>query len=68
VVMPTGESAPIGSPCGTDLWTSDVTFTCNGVPIAGGMGDMGDLRANNSGEHGSPGLFLLHTPTSSPAS
>jgi len=68
------ERAPIGSPCWTDLWTSDVEgsrtfyselfgweaqepsaefggyfmFTRDGVPIAGGMGDMGDMTANNS--------------------
>jgi predicted enzyme related to lactoylglutathione lyase len=72
--MPTRESAPIGSPCWTDLWTSDVDgsrrfysdlfgweamepspefggyfmFTRGGVPVAGGMGDMGDLAANNT--------------------
>jgi predicted enzyme related to lactoylglutathione lyase len=72
--MSTRDTAPIGAPCWTDLWTSDVDgsrsfytelfgweaqepspefggyfmFTRNGVPIAGGMGDMGDLRADNS--------------------
>ena len=72
--MPNRETAPLGSPCWTDLWTSDVEgsrkfysdifgweaqepsaefggyfmFTRNGVPVAGGMGDMGDLRANNT--------------------
>jgi len=72
--MPTRDSAPIGSPCWTDLWTSDVEasrrfygelfgweaqepspefggyfmFTLNGVPIAGGMGDMGDMAADNT--------------------
>ncbi len=72
--MTTRTSAPIGSPCWTDLWTSDVEgsrkfyaelfgweaqepspefggyfmFTRNGVPIAGGMGDMGDMKADNS--------------------
>ncbi|MGO9196074.1 MAG: VOC family protein [Acidimicrobiales bacterium] len=72
--MPTRDSAPIGSPCWADLWTSDVEgsrkfygelfgweanepseefggyfmFTRNGVPIAGGMGDMGDMPADNS--------------------
>jgi predicted enzyme related to lactoylglutathione lyase len=72
--MPTRERAPIGSPCWTDLWTSDVEgsrrfysdlfgweaqeanpefggyfmFTHNGVPIAGGMGDMGDMKANDA--------------------
>src|ERR1017187_2294580 len=72
--MPTRDSAPIGSPCWADLWTSDVDgsrkfyaalfgweaqepspefggyfmFTRDGVPVAGGMGDMGDMKANNS--------------------
>jgi predicted enzyme related to lactoylglutathione lyase len=72
--MPTRDSAPIGSPCWADLWTSDVEgsrrfysdlfgweaqepspefggyfmFTRNGVPVAGGMGDMGDIPANNT--------------------
>jgi uncharacterized protein len=72
--MPTRDSAPVGSPCWADLWTSDVEgsrvfysrlfgweaqapspefggyfmFTRDGVPIAGGMGDMGDMRANDS--------------------
>lgn len=72
--MTTRDSAPIGSPCWADLWTSDVEgsrkfyselfgwealepsaefggyfmFTRNGVPVAGGMGDMGDMSANNS--------------------
>jgi len=72
--MPTRDSAPIGSPCWADLWTSDVDgsrefyadlfgweaqepspefggyfmFTRDGVPIAGGMGDMGDMPANNT--------------------
>jgi predicted enzyme related to lactoylglutathione lyase len=72
--MPTRDSAPIGSPCWADLWTSDVEgsrkfysdlfgweaqqpspefggyfmFTRNGVPTAGAMGDMGDMRANNT--------------------
>ncbi len=71
--MPTRESAPIGSPCWADLWTSDVEgsaefygevfgweaqepsaefggyfmFTRAGVPVAGGMGDMGDMKAEN---------------------
>jgi predicted enzyme related to lactoylglutathione lyase len=71
--MTTRDSAPIGSPCWADLWTSDVEgsrkfygelfgweaqepspefggyfmFTRNGVPTAGGMGDMGDMPANN---------------------
>jgi predicted enzyme related to lactoylglutathione lyase len=66
--MPIRDSAPIGSPCWADLWTSDVEgsrrfycdlfgweaeepspefggyfmFTRDGVPVAGGMGDMGD--------------------------
>ncbi len=72
--MPTRDSAPIGSPCWTDLWTSDVEgsrkfyrdlfgweaqdpspefggyfmFTRKGIPIAGGMGDMGDMPANDT--------------------
>jgi predicted enzyme related to lactoylglutathione lyase len=72
--MPTRDSAPIGAPCWTDLWTSDVEgsrkfygelfgweaqepsaefggyfmFTREGVPIAGGMGDMGDMAADNT--------------------
>jgi hypothetical protein len=72
--MPTRDTAPIGSPCWTDLWTSDVEgsrrfyselfgweaqapspefggyfmFTRNGVPTAGGMGDMGDMAADNT--------------------
>jgi predicted enzyme related to lactoylglutathione lyase len=72
--MPTRDSAPIGSPCWTDLWTSDVEgsrrfygelfgweaqepsaefggyfmFTRDGLPIAGGMGDMGDMAADNT--------------------
>ena len=72
--MTTRTSAPIGSPCWADLWTSDVEgsrrfyaelfgweaqepspefggyfmFTRNGVPVAGGMGDMGDMKADNS--------------------
>ncbi len=72
--MPTRESAPIGSPCWADLWTSDVDgsrkfysqlfgweaqepspefggyfmFTRDGVPVAGGMGDMDAAPANNT--------------------
>ena len=72
--MTTRDHAPLGAPCWTDLWTSDVDgarrfygdlfgweaqepspefggyfmFTRDGVPVAGGMGDMGDLRADNS--------------------
>jgi uncharacterized protein len=72
--MTTRDSAPVGAPCWTDLWTSDVEgsakfysglfdweaqepnpefggyfmFTRAGVPIAGGMGDMGDTRADNT--------------------
>ena len=72
--MTTRESAPIGSPCWADLWTSDIEgsrrfyselfgweaqepspdfggyfmFTRNGVPTAGGMGDMGEMPANNT--------------------
>ena len=72
--MTTRESAPLGSPCWADLWTSDVEgsrkfycellgweaqeanpefggyfmFTRAGVPVAGGMGDMGpDMPAQN---------------------
>jgi hypothetical protein len=72
--MPTRDTAPIGAPCWTDLWTSDVEgsrrfyselfgweaqepspefggyfmFNRNGVPVAGGMGDMGpDMPAQN---------------------
>ena len=69
--MTTRDSAPVGSPCWTDLWTSDVEgsrkfyselfgweaqepspefggyfmFTRNGVPVAGAMGAMGDMKA-----------------------
>ena len=72
--MTTREKAPIGSPCWTDLWTSDVAgsarfygelfgweaqepspefggyfmFTRDGVPVAGGMGDMGEMKADNT--------------------
>ncbi|HXZ83612.1 MAG TPA: VOC family protein [Acidimicrobiales bacterium] len=72
--MPSREKAPIGAPCWTDLWTSDVEvsrrfyselfgwraeepnaefggyfmFSRAGVPVAGGMGDMGDMRANDT--------------------
>jgi predicted enzyme related to lactoylglutathione lyase len=72
--MTSRESAPIGSPCWADLWTSDVEgsrkfyrelfgweaqepspefggyfmFTRQGVPTAGGMGDMGDAKADNT--------------------
>ena len=71
--MTTRPTAPVGAPCWTDLWTSDVEgsrrfygelfgweagepspefggyfmFTRNGVPIAGAMGDMGDVPAQN---------------------
>lgn len=71
--MTTRTSAPIGSPCWIDLWTSDVEgsrrfygellgweaqepspehggyfmFTRQGVPVAGGMGDMSDMPAQN---------------------
>lgn len=71
--MPTRDQAPIGSPCWTDLWTSDVDgsrrfygelfgweaqepseefggyfmFTRDGMPVAGGMGDMGDMKASD---------------------
>jgi hypothetical protein len=72
--MPNRDRAPIGAPCWTDLWTSDVDgsrrfygelfgweaqepspefggyfmFHRDGVPVAGAMGDMGDMPANNS--------------------
>jgi predicted enzyme related to lactoylglutathione lyase len=72
--MTTRDSAPLGSPCWTDLWTSDVAgsgrfyselfgweaqepseefggyfmFTRDGVPVAGGMGDMGEMKADNT--------------------
>lgn len=72
--MPIRESPPVGAPCWSDLWTSDVDgsrkfygelfgweaqepspefggyfmFNRDGVPIAGGMGDMGDMRADNT--------------------
>jgi uncharacterized protein len=71
--VPNRESAPVGSPCWTDLWTSDVEgsrafysglfgweaqepspefggyfmFTRDGVPVAGGMGGMDDMPADN---------------------
>jgi len=72
--MSSRNSAPIGSPCWADLWTSDVDgsrrvyrelfgweaqepspefggyfmFTRDGVPVAGGMGPMGDMPANDT--------------------
>ena len=72
--MTTRDRAPIGAPCWTDLWTSDVDgsrkfygelfgweadepnpefggyfmFTRNGVPVAGGFGDMGEMAADNT--------------------
>lgn len=72
--MPARDVAPVGAPCWTDLWTSDVDgsrrfyselfgwealesspdlggyfmFARDGVPVAGGMGDMGDVVANNA--------------------
>ncbi len=72
--MTTRDSAPLGSPCWADLWTSDVDgsgrfygelfgweaqepseefggyfmFTRDGVPVAGGMGDMGEMKADNT--------------------
>jgi uncharacterized protein len=72
--MPTRDSAPLGSPCWADLWTSDVDgsrrfygelfgwvaeepspdfggyfmFTREGVPVAGAMGDMGDMKATDA--------------------
>ncbi len=71
--MTTRDRAPIGTPCWTDLWTSDVEasrrfyaelfgwdaqapspefggyfmFHRDGVPVAGGMGPMGDQPADN---------------------
>ena len=71
--MPIRETAPLGAPCWTDLWTSDVEgsrrfyselfgweaaepseefggyfmFLRDGMPIAGGMGPMGDDPAGN---------------------
>ncbi|MGO8876642.1 MAG: VOC family protein [Acidimicrobiales bacterium] len=71
--MPARDTPPNGSPCWTDLWTSDVEgsrrfyselfdweaeapspefggyfmFTREGVPVAGGMGGMGDVPAQN---------------------
>lgn len=71
--MPTRSTAPTGSPCWVDLWTSDVDgsrrfyselfgweaqapspefhgyfmWTRNGVPVAGGMGDMPGVPASN---------------------
>lgn len=71
--MTTRETAPVGAPCWTDLWTSDVDgsrrfygelfgweagepsaefggyfmFLRDGVPVAGGMGAMGDVPAGN---------------------
>jgi uncharacterized protein len=72
--MPTRDHPPIGAPCWTDLWTSDVEgsrrfyselfgweaqapneefggyfmFTRNGLPVAGGMGPMGEDRPSNN--------------------
>ena len=72
--MTTRDHAPLGAPCWTDLWTSDVErsrafyselfgwealepseefggyfmFARNGMPTAGGMGDMGDAKADNA--------------------
>ncbi len=72
--MTTRETASVGAPCWTDLWTSDVEgsrrfygalfgweaqepspefggyfmFTQEGVPVAGAMGDMGEMRANDT--------------------
>jgi uncharacterized protein len=71
--MSTRDSAPIGSPCWADLWTSDVEvarkfygdlfgweaqapspefggyfmFTRNGVPVAGGMGGVAEMPADD---------------------
>ncbi len=72
--MTTRDRAPLGAPCWTDLFTSDVEgsrkfyselfgwealepspefggyfmFSLNGKEVAGGMGDMGDIKANNA--------------------
>jgi predicted enzyme related to lactoylglutathione lyase len=72
--MTTRASAPIGSPCWVDLWTSDIpgaidfyggvfgweaeepdpqfggyfNFHLHGVPTAGCMGDMGDMKATDT--------------------
>jgi uncharacterized protein len=72
--MTTRDSAPLGSPCWVDLWTSDVEgssrfygdlfgweaqepsaefggyfmFHRDGIPVAGGMGDMGEAKADNT--------------------
>jgi uncharacterized protein len=72
--MATRDSAPVGSPCWADLWTSDVEgsrsfysklfgweaqepspefggyfmFTRQGVPVAGAMGDMGEMTATDT--------------------
>jgi len=72
--MTTRDRAPVGSPCWTDLWTSDVDgsrsfyrglfgwesleanpefggyfmFTRDGIPVAGAMGDMGDMKATDT--------------------
>jgi predicted enzyme related to lactoylglutathione lyase len=72
--MTVRDTAPLGAPCWTDLWTSDVEgsrrfyaellgweaqepnaefggywmFTRAGVPVAGGMGPMGDIEPSNS--------------------
>jgi uncharacterized protein len=72
--MTTRDHAPLGAPCWTDLWTSDVDrarafygelfgwdalepseefggyfmFNRGDVPTAGGMGDMGDMKANDA--------------------
>jgi uncharacterized protein len=74
LTMITRATAPTGSPCWADLWTSDVeggrafytalfgwgiedpdpqyggyfNFTRAGVRIAGCMGDMGDMKADNT--------------------
>ena len=71
--MPNRDAAPVGAPCWTDLWTSDVDgsrrfyselfgweaeapsdefggyfmFTRHGVPVAGGMGGMPGMPAQN---------------------
>ena len=71
--MSTRDQAPVGAPCWTDLWTSDVEgsrrfyrelfgwesgdpdpqfggyfmFHRNGIPVAGGMGGMADMPAQD---------------------
>lgn len=73
LTLPTRDSAPHGSPCWIDLWTTDVDgsrqfyaelfgweaaepspefggywmFLREGIPVAGGMGPMGDATPDN---------------------